>query len=86
MAMKKISRKRSKAAKAFRIEHDSMGDLDVPADALWGAQTQRAVHNFPISGRPMPSEFIRALHDSYPGISRPRRFCHSTAPCPLCSE
>ena len=46
---------------AFRIEHDSMGELDVPADALWGAQTQRAVHNFPISGRPMPSEFIRAL-------------------------
>ena len=45
----------------FRIEHDSMGELLVPADALWGAQTQRAVQNFPISGQPMPREFIRAL-------------------------
>ena len=48
-------------ATAFRIEHDSMGELQVPADALWGAQTQRAVQNFPISGRPMPRGFIRAL-------------------------
>jgi fumarate hydratase class II len=38
-----------------------MGELRVPADALWGAQTQRAVENFPISGRPMPRGFIRAL-------------------------
>ena len=45
----------------FRIEHDSMGELRVPADALWGAQTQRAVQNFPISGQPMPRGFIRAL-------------------------
>ncbi|HJU25781.1 MAG TPA: class II fumarate hydratase [Rhodanobacteraceae bacterium] len=45
----------------FRIEHDSMGELKVPADALWGAQTQRAVENFPISGLAMPREFIRAL-------------------------
>ena len=45
----------------FRMEHDSMGELRVPADALWGAQTQRAVENFPISGRPMPRGFIRAL-------------------------
>jgi len=45
----------------FRIEHDSMGELQVPAGALWGAQTQRAVQNFPISGRPMPREFIRAV-------------------------
>jgi fumarate hydratase class II len=44
-----------------RTEHDSMGELQVPADALWGAQTQRAVNNFPISGLPMPREFIRAL-------------------------
>ena len=51
------------AAKAgrFRVERDSMGELQVPADALWGAQTQRAVENFPISGRPMPRGFIRAL-------------------------
>ncbi len=45
----------------FRIERDSMGELKVPAEALWGAQTQRAVQNFPISGRPMPAAFIRAL-------------------------
>ena len=45
----------------FRIEHDSMGELEVPAEALWGAQTQRAVRNFPVSGRPMPRGFIRAL-------------------------
>ena len=51
----------AKKKTAFRIEHDSMGELDVPADALWGAQTQRAVQNFPISGQPMPSVFIRAL-------------------------
>ena len=44
-----------------RIERDSMGELKVPADALYGAQTQRAVDNFPISGLPMPREFIRAL-------------------------
>ncbi len=45
----------------FRIEHDSMGELQVPSEALWGAQTQRAVQNFPISGQPMPRGFIRAL-------------------------
>jgi fumarate hydratase class II len=47
--------------KAFRIEKDSMGELKVPEDALWGAQTQRAVENFPISGLPMPRQFIAAL-------------------------
>ena len=45
----------------YRIERDSMGELKVPADALYGAQTQRAVDNFPISGLAMPREFIRAL-------------------------
>jgi fumarate hydratase class II len=45
----------------YRIEKDSMGELKVPADALYGAQTQRAVNNFPISGLRMPKEFIRAL-------------------------
>jgi len=47
--------------KEYRIEKDSMGELQVPADALYGAQTQRAVNNFPISGLCMPREFIRAL-------------------------
>ena len=45
----------------YRTEHDSMGELQVPADALWGAQTQRAIQNFPISGLTMPRELIRAL-------------------------
>jgi fumarate hydratase class II len=44
-----------------RIERDSMGELAVPADALYGAQTQRAVNNFPVSGLSMPKAFIRAL-------------------------
>lgn len=48
-------------SKGFRVEHDSMGELQVPAEALWGAQTQRAVQNFPVSGQRMPREFIRAL-------------------------
>ncbi len=47
--------------RSFRVERDSMGELRVPTDALWGAQTQRAVQNFPISGQPMPRGFIRAL-------------------------
>ncbi len=44
-----------------RVERDSMGTLDVPAEALWGAQTQRALQNFPASGLRMPRAFIRAL-------------------------
>jgi fumarate hydratase, class II len=48
-------------ATSFRSEHDSMGELQVPSEALWGAQTQRAVDNFPISGWVMPRDFIRAL-------------------------
>lgn len=47
--------------KEFRTEKDSMGELKVPADAKWGAQTQRAVDNFPISGLTMPRQFIAAL-------------------------
>lgn len=46
---------------SFRTERDSMGELQVPANALWGAQTQRAVQNFLISGLAMPREFIAAL-------------------------
>ena len=46
---------------SFRTEHDSMGELKVPADALWGAQTQRAVDNFPISSLKLPRPFIGAL-------------------------
>jgi fumarate hydratase class II len=46
---------------ATRIEKDSMGELEVPVDALYAAQTQRAVNNFPISGQTMPKAFIQAL-------------------------
>ncbi|MEZ5364666.1 MAG: lyase family protein [Bryobacterales bacterium] len=45
----------------FRIEHDSMGEVRVPEDALYAAQTQRAVDNFPISGIRFSRTFIRAL-------------------------
>src|SRR6516162_10758766 len=44
-----------------RIEKDSLGEMKVPAEALWGPQTQRAVENFPISGRPLPPAFIHTL-------------------------
>jgi len=45
----------------FRIEADSLGEVYVPSDAIYGAQTQRAIDNFPISGQRMPRAFIRAL-------------------------
>ena len=45
----------------YKTVHDSMGELQVPADALWGAQTQRAVENFPISSLSMPPRFIQSL-------------------------
>ena len=45
----------------WRVETDSMGAVKVPAERLWGAQTQRALENFQISGLRMPREFIRAL-------------------------
>jgi fumarate hydratase, class II len=45
----------------YRIEHDSMGEVAVPADALWGAQTQRAIENFPISGERLSRDLIGAL-------------------------
>jgi fumarate hydratase class II len=45
----------------FRVEHDSMGEVRVPADAKWRAQTQRAVENFPVSGRPIEPGLVRAL-------------------------
>jgi aspartate ammonia-lyase len=45
----------------FRVETDSMGQVNVPASAYYGAQTQRAVDNFPISGLRFPRRFIRAM-------------------------
>ena len=49
------------ASPNVRIERDSMGEMEVPADALYGASTMRAVLNFPISGLRFPRTFIRAL-------------------------
>lgn len=45
----------------FRTERDSMGDVQVPADAYYGAQTQRAVENFPVSGMRLPPAMVRAM-------------------------
>lgn len=46
---------------SFRTEHDSMGDVQVPAQAYYGAQTQRAVENFPVSGWTLPKPLIHAM-------------------------
>src|SRR5690606_755890 len=51
----------SPSEQEFRIEKDSMGEVRVPASALYAAQTQRAVENFPVSGIPFPRPFIQAL-------------------------
>ena len=47
--------------KEYRLEKDSMGEIKVPVDRHWGAQTQRANENFTISGMTMPPEFLLAL-------------------------
>jgi len=49
------------ADQKFRIERDSMGEVKVPLEAYYGAQTQRAVENFPVSGIGFPRQFIHAL-------------------------
>ena len=51
----------SQAGREVRIEHDSMGEVEVPRDALWRAQTQRAVQNFPISGTPIEPALVHAI-------------------------
>ena len=61
MASKQQSPAVSGGAGAFRTEHDSMGEVRVPADALWKAQTQRAVDNFPVSGERVPPSVIHWL-------------------------
>ncbi|PKP34590.1 MAG: class II fumarate hydratase, partial [Bacteroidetes bacterium HGW-Bacteroidetes-15] len=45
----------------YRVEHDTMGEVNVPADKLWGAQTQRSIENFRIGKERMPIEIIRAF-------------------------
>lgn len=46
---------------SYRVEHDSMGQIQVPADVYWGAQTQRSYENFKIGTEKMPAEIIRAF-------------------------
>jgi fumarate hydratase class II len=46
---------------SFRIESDTMGEMRVPASALYGPQTARAIENFPLGGKRFPPSFIRAL-------------------------
>src|SRR5262252_304374 len=58
----------------FRTEADSMGQMQVPADAYYGAQTARAVENFPISNLRFPRQFIRAL-----GLSKKHAAATNTA-------
>ena len=48
-------------SKLTRVVADSMGEMEIAADALYGAQTQRAIHNFPVSGQTLPKRFIEAL-------------------------
>ena len=45
----------------YKIEHDSLGEVRVPKDRYWGAQTQRSFENFPIGTEKMPKEIIRAF-------------------------
>ena len=47
-------------ADEFRTAHDTMGEMQIPIDALWGASTQRAVENFPVSGQPVPMAVVHA--------------------------
>ena len=49
------------SSSATRIERDTFGPIEVPAHRLWGAQTQRSLQNFDISGERQPAEIIRAL-------------------------
>ncbi len=51
----------SGTTEAYRVEHDSMGEVRVPARAKWQAQTQRAVENFPVSGQPIERSLVRSL-------------------------
>jgi fumarate hydratase class II len=60
-------------AENYRIEKDSMGELEVPQEALYGAQTQRAINNFRISGLTLPTTFIKAI-----ALILPRSSGHST--------
>ncbi|MDR0596742.1 MAG: class II fumarate hydratase [Clostridiales Family XIII bacterium] len=59
--MEKNTQKTADGAAAYRIEADTMGEVRVPADRLWGAQTQRSFENFRIGGERMPTDIVRAF-------------------------
>ena len=59
--MRRMTKRSSGDKSGTRIERDSMGEMPVPAHVLYGASTQRAVLNFPISGRPVPARVIHAF-------------------------
>jgi len=59
--MSRMSAQSTERAEEYRVEHDTMGEVRVPAAALWGAQTQRAVENFPISGLAIDPDVVHAL-------------------------
>ena len=63
-----------------RQEHDSLGTVEVPEQALWGAQTQRAIENFAIAGRPLPAAFIRALAQVKAACAEANRSLEQLAP------
>jgi len=59
--MSRMSAQSTERAEEYRVEHDTMGEVRVPAAALWGAQSQRAVENFPISGLGIDPDVVHAL-------------------------
>src|SRR5665213_50541 len=56
-----MAKKRPKTRQKMRSESDAFGPLDIPADKLWGAQTERSLHNFRIGSERMPIEIVHAL-------------------------
>ena len=60
-ARKTRAKSRAKTRRKTRVETDAFGPLAIPADKLWGAQTQRSLHNFRIGSERMPIEIVRAL-------------------------
>ena len=56
-----ISARSEESTMEYRMEHDTMGQVAVPADKLWGAQTQRSLENFPIGEEKMPPDLIQAF-------------------------
>ena len=72
----------------YRIEHDSMGEMKVPADCYWGAQTQRSFQNFQIGTEKMPAEIIRefAVLKKAAAIANQRLGRLDTERCELIAE